>query len=172
MGYAITDLPLRQCYYFGTDPINGHSLLLASYNDMRTVAFWQALESGERFHGKEELQNSSFTVSRAMVEEVMLQLRELHGSSIEIPEPYVAAYKNWATDPYGGGYHAWKANCKVWEVMPFMRHALEDERVFIVGEAYSDDQGWVEGAFRVVEHVMREKFDLTCPKWLDSDYYL
>merc|ERR1712087_482631 len=85
MGYAITDLPLRQCYYFGTDPINGHSLLLASYNDMRTVAFWQALESGERFHGKEELQNSSFSVSRVMVEEAMLQLREMHGSSIEIP---------------------------------------------------------------------------------------
>merc|ERR1712014_200519 len=104
------------------------------------------------------------------VEEAMQQLREMHGSSIEIPEPYVSAYKDWTEDPYGGGYHAWCANHKVWDVMPFMRHAFEDERVFIVGEAYSDQQGWVEGAFCVSEHIMREKFGLTCPDWLRCVY--
>jgi glycine/D-amino acid oxidase-like deaminating enzyme len=176
---SITDLPLRQCYYFGTDKTNGHSLLVASYNDMRTVSFWKPLEQGERFKvrrtskvGLEELENLPFRASRAMVEEAMQQLREMHGSSIEIPEPYVSAYKDWTEDPYGGGYHAWCANYKVWDVMPFMRHAFEDERVFIVGEAYSDQQGWVEGAFCVSEHVMREKFGLTCPDWLRFDYYL
>ena len=35
-GESITDLPMRQCYYFGTDPDGSHSLFMASYNDMRT----------------------------------------------------------------------------------------------------------------------------------------
>ena len=42
-GHSITDLPMRQCYYFGTDPSDGHSLLLGSYNDMTTVHFWEGL---------------------------------------------------------------------------------------------------------------------------------
>ncbi|PHM74592.1 FAD-dependent oxidoreductase [Xenorhabdus kozodoii] len=42
-GKSITDLSIRQCYYFGTDPKNSHSLFLSSYNDMRSVTFWKAL---------------------------------------------------------------------------------------------------------------------------------
>ncbi|MFT6709512.1 MAG: hypothetical protein ACJATF_004379 [Flavobacteriales bacterium] len=53
-----------------------------------------------------------------------------------------------------------------------MRQPQKDERIFIVGEAYSDQQGWVEGAFCVTEHIMREKYGLECPDWLDKDYYL
>jgi len=43
-GASVTDLPIRQCYYFGTDREDSHALFLASYNDMRTVEFWQPLE--------------------------------------------------------------------------------------------------------------------------------
>ena len=43
-GESITDLPMRQCYYFGTDPNDSHSLFLAAYNDMQTVPFWSVLE--------------------------------------------------------------------------------------------------------------------------------
>src|SRR5262249_3249456 len=43
-GESITDLPIRQCYYFGTDSKTGHSLFLSSYNDMQTVSFWETLE--------------------------------------------------------------------------------------------------------------------------------
>ena len=98
-----------------------------------------------------------------MVAELMKELRELHGPAITIPEPYTSAYKNWTNDPYGGGYHAWRDEYKVWEVMPYMRQPDKEERIFIVGEAYSDQQGWVEGAFCVTEHIMREKYGLECP---------
>ncbi len=179
-GESITDLPMRQCYYFGVDPKNSHSLFLASYNDMRTVTFWKALEKGEKYQTKEtrlvKAQNSLYPDydhgTKVMVEEVMKQVRELHGEAIEVPAPYTSAYKDWSKDPYGGGYHAWKSDCKVWEVMPYIRQPYEDERIFIAGEAYSDQQGWVEGAFCVTEHIMREKYGLECPDWLDQDYYL
>ncbi|MFX9552256.1 hypothetical protein ABTO49_22010, partial [Acinetobacter baumannii] len=53
-GHSITDLPMRQCYYFGTDPNDSHSMFLASYNDMQTVTFWKALDDNhpERFEPK------------------------------------------------------------------------------------------------------------------------
>ncbi|WP_281987677.1 FAD-dependent oxidoreductase [Aquimarina aggregata] len=179
-GESITDLPMRQCYYFGVDPKNSHSLFLASYNDMRTVSFWQALEKGEKFQTTEtRLVRAKNTIypnyehaSKVMVDEVMSQVKELHGPAIEIPNPYTSAFKDWTKDPYGGGYHAWKNNYKVWEVMPYMRHPYKEERIFIAGEAYSDQQGWVEGAFCVAEHIMREKYELECPSWLDQDYYI
>ena len=39
-GVSATDLPIRQCLYFGT---NTDNFLLASYNDMTTTQFWEAL---------------------------------------------------------------------------------------------------------------------------------
>ena len=40
-GVSITDLPIRQCLYFGTATDN---LLLASYNDMITTEYWSVLQ--------------------------------------------------------------------------------------------------------------------------------
>jgi len=179
-GESITDLPMRQCYYFGVDPENSHSLFLASYNDMRTVPFWHALEKGEKYktrvtkfvNGKNVIYPDYEHASKMMVEEVMNQVRELHGPSITVPDPYTSAFKDWTEDPYGGGYHAWKNGYKIWEVMPYIRQPLKEERIFIMGEAYSDQQGWVEGALCVAEHILRDKYGLECPDWLDEHYYL
>jgi hypothetical protein len=44
--------------------------------------------------------------------------------------------------------------------------------VHICGEAYSDQQGWVEGALCVAERMLQEHFGLKWPKWLDPNYYL
>ena len=40
------------------------------------------------------------------------------------------------------------------------------------GEAYSDQQGWVEGAFCEAEKMLQEHFGLQRPIWLANDYYL
>lgn len=58
-----------------------------------------------------------------------------------------------------------------------MRRPLEKERIFIAGEAYSDRQGRVEGAFCSAEQVVRQRFSLAVPEWLKSEeehdaYYL
>ncbi|MFC0182339.1 FAD-dependent oxidoreductase [Pseudarcicella hirudinis] len=107
-----------------------------------------------------------------MVDEAMKQIRELHGHPELIPEPYTSAYKDWSGNPYGGGYHAWKAKYDVWNVMPFMRKPSQNDNIYICGEAYSDQQGWVEGAFCVTEHIMQDYFGLLWPDWLNKEYYL
>ncbi|HEY0070649.1 MAG TPA: FAD-dependent oxidoreductase [Chloroflexia bacterium] len=180
-GESITDLPMRQCYYFGTDPADSHSLFLASYNDMSTVPFWSALERDPLYEPKAtELASeadvrrfASVQAPRAMVAEVMEQVRELHGlQPNRIPDPYITYFKDWSEDPYGGGYHAWKARVAVKDVMPFMRQPYANEAIHICGEAYSDQQGWVEGALCEAEKMLQEHFGLQWPGWLPKDYYL
>jgi len=187
-GHSITDLPMRQCYYFGTDPNNSNSLFLGSYNDMSTVTFWQALANSRREGGQKRKlfkvkQAKNFTTTaidkelednqatQVMVDEAMNQVKELHGRD-DIPMPYVTWYKDWSEDPYGGGYHAWKANYNVAGTMAYMRNPDKVESIYICGEAYSDQQGWVEGAFCVAERMLEDYFGLKRPDWIPSDYYL
>ncbi len=180
-GHSITDLPMRQCYYFGTDPSNQHSMLLGSYGDMETETFWKALSDDKVLFTPRLSRNFSASeteikalndvqASAMMVGEVMNQLQELHG--IEIPPPYVTWFKDWTDDPFGAGYHAWKAGYKVDKVMPYMRKPMPNEEIHIVGEAYSDQQGWVEGAFCEAEKMLESYFRLNYPSWLAPGYYL
>jgi len=60
----------------------------------------------------------------------------------------------------------------VWTVMPFMRRPVPGESVHVCGEAYSTQQGWVEGAFCTAEKMLQEHFGLKRPDWLPADYYL
>lgn len=180
-GHSITDLPMRQCYYFGTDPLNDNSMLLGSYGDMETETFWKALSDDKILFEvraaksaslKELHQLNDVQATKMMVGELMNQLRELHGKDVEIPEPYVTYFKDWTDDPFGAGYHAWKAGFSVKDVMPYMRKPDANEQIHICGEAYSDQQGWVEGAFCEAEKMLQEYFGLNRPIWLSPTYYL
>ncbi|MFZ4928001.1 flavin monoamine oxidase family protein [Chryseobacterium sp. Mn2064] len=180
-GHSITDLPMRQCYYFGTDPKTNNSMLLGSYGDMETETFWKALsddkvlfkvKAAKSASLKELHQLDDVQATQLMVGELMNQLHELHGKDVKIPEPYVTYFKDWTDDPYGAGYHAWKAGFSVKDIMPYMRKPVADEKIHIIGEAYSDQQGWVEGAFCEAEKMLQEHFDLHRPDWLSPDYYL
>lgn len=180
-GHSITDLPMRQCYYFGTDTHTDNSMLLGSYGDMETETFWKALsddkvlfevKSAKSALLKELHQLDDVQATKLMVDELMTQLRELHGDKITIPEPYVTYFKDWTDDPFGAGYHAWKAGYSVEKVMPYMRKPMVEEQIHICGEAYSDQQGWVEGAFCEAEKMLQEYFGLSRPYWLSEDYYL
>lgn len=181
-GESITDLPMRQCYYFGTDPDDSHSLFLASYNDMRTVPFWAVLEGHPELFEPRATEKAALAeldslrtvqATRVMVDEAMKQVRELHGMGPDqIPDPYVTWFKDWSEDPFGGGYHAWDARVDVENVMKYMRKPSPYEQIHVCGEAYSDQQGWVEGAFCVAEHMLQDYYGLAWPSWLNPDYYL
>ncbi|WP_353719160.1 FAD-dependent oxidoreductase [Dyadobacter sp. 676] len=180
-GHSITDLPMRQCYYFGTDPRNNNSMLLGSYGDMETETFWKALSDDTVLFKVRATESASLAELKAlereqatqlMVNEIMSQLRELHGDRVVIPEPYVTYFRDWTDDPFGAGYHAWKAGVSVKDVMPYMRKPDAGENIHVVGEAYSDQQGWVEGAVCEAEKMLEEHFGLTRPKWLSDTYYM
>jgi lysine 2-monooxygenase len=186
-GRSVTDLPIRQVYYFGTEAEQPHgkpwmnSLLMASYNDISTVPFWKGLEIGEPYQGyrpscidpknPDPIPKTEYPATDQMVDIANRQVAQVHALP-QIPMPYSAAYHTWNEDPYGGGWHEWKANYRLDEVMCRMRKPVPAENIFIVGEAYSYGQGWVEGALDIAESTMEDFFGLECPEWLPNSYQL
>ena len=132
-----------------------NSLLMASYNDISTVPFWKGLESGAPYEGYRPscLEPGVTNVMpkwnsprpTQMVQIANRQVAEVHALP-ELPMPYAAVYHTWNEDPYGGGWHEWKANYRLDEIMCRMRKPVPRHDIHIVGEAYSYGQGWVEGA--------------------------
>lgn len=182
-GRSLTDLPLRQCYYWGVegdqpgaDPANRNALLLASYNDAYDVDFWnEYLATPYRLspvavaRPPEPMDPSA---SDAMIDEIQRQVRELHGPAARVPDPYVAYFQDWAQDPYGGAYHFWQTGAKTWEVMPRVRRPIADTNLSICGEAWSTGQGWILGALNTAERMLQDQFGLPQPDWLPADTYL
>jgi lysine 2-monooxygenase len=187
-GRSVTDLPVRQIYYFGTEGEQEHglpymnSLLMASYNDISTVPFWKGLENGEPYQGyrpsclepgvKDIVPATEFPATDEMIQVANRQVAQVHALP-ELPLPYSAIYHTWNEDPYGGGWHEWKANYRLDEVMCRMRKPVVEHDIYIVGEAYSYSQGWVEGALDTAESTLQEFFGLKTPAWLKpKDYAL
>ncbi|ULQ57685.1 FAD-dependent oxidoreductase [Flavihumibacter rivuli] len=107
------------------------------------------------------------TAPKKMVEEMHRQLGVIHNIS-DAPAPMEAAFKDWSDDPYGGAVHFWNPGYKPWEVLQAMTQPVSDFPCFVVGEAYSTNQTWVEGALQTAEIVLQKHFKLLAPKWLKN----
>lgn len=179
-GRSDTDLPLRQCYYVGTetqDPNQGMSLLMASYNDDRAASFWDGYLQPDRFrqhnppymgrHGGQLKQ--SLLAPHDMVMEIQRQLKEMH--NFDIPDPLGAIYHDWMEDPFGGAWYFWNPHVRSWEVAPRIRQPMPGYNVFLCGDCYSENQGWVEGALNTAEMVLEDEFGLPRPNWVEDENY-
>jgi monoamine oxidase len=183
-GRSVTDLPMRQCYYWGTEETapngdvgNLNSILMASYNDGSSVEFWAGLaRHPERYKPPAEafppgvaIPDASHdrSASARLVEELQDQLRELHGlggvrdsGASQIAAPYLTVYQDWTQDPFGGGWHFWKIGVDARHVMQRMRQPIPGVALYVCGEAWSRQQGWVEGALETTDSVLNEHFGL------------
>jgi monoamine oxidase len=185
-GPTITDLPLRMTYDFGSEEERGgqpgdkRTLLLASYSDMQADTFWSVLErrniwtnppSWSRIasHGGAPAPETM----QHMVEDMLCKSLHLPGTAPPKPTERIGAYyQDWSQDPFGAGYHAWAPHYKAWEVMRRIRRPVRDRFVTICGEAYSNAQGWVEGAFCTAESVLEEFYQLPRLAGLPASYPL
>jgi monoamine oxidase len=182
-GRSVTDLPLRQVYYWGVegdqpgaDPTNRNALLLASYNDLSDVEFWNELLRRPDRLAPVAVTRPPRPMDPAapgmLVDEAQRQLRELHGPDARIPDPTSAYFQNWVQDPYGAAYHFWQVGAKSWEIMPRMRHPVPGTNLYVCGSAWSTGQGWVYGALTQAELMLEERFGLPRPAWLPPSVYL
>jgi monoamine oxidase len=82
------------------------------------------------------------------VKEILKQLSLIH--NIPIPENTLkeCIYQFWGNDPFGAGYHNFYSGYYIPSVMQSIRKPWEEESIFFVGEAFSNETGWVEGAFQ------------------------
>ncbi|AYQ31260.1 hypothetical protein [Runella sp. SP2] len=178
IGPSVTDTPIRMVVYFGNNaldktqkPIYG---ILASYDDEMFTDFWKELELNtdedrtipsidniQPLQGPKKCPNNMITMLRK-------QLAEIHfgpGSDYTlVPEPLEARYMDWSLPPFNAGYHAWAAHYDINDVQRKIRKPSQlvnkDLNIYIVGEAYSNDQAWVEGAYCTAESVLNDFFDV------------
>ncbi|MEO1260771.1 MAG: FAD-dependent oxidoreductase [Bacteroidota bacterium] len=178
-GRTVTDLPVRQTYYWPTDQgqpaTDGKpAMLMASYDDGINIGFWdgfrprrrQAWKANKevadqvnpfigalaRLTGKKGRKSpwDRYKASAGMVAEVSRQLGVIHGLSYT-PDVQEAAFRDWGDDPFGGGWNSWNIGVKSWEVRDKITHPVDNINLYICGEAYSDSQGWVEGALQTAD---------------------
>ncbi|HEX8354161.1 MAG TPA: FAD-dependent oxidoreductase, partial [Pyrinomonadaceae bacterium] len=138
-GRTVTDLPVRQTYYWpkddGTPATGGPSMLMASYDDGTNIGFWDGFRPRRRQawqEGKEvaepddphvgddcdeqaDLEWCQYKAPRRMVREVARQLGVIHGLGYT-PEVRNAAFRDWGDDPFGGGWNSWNIGVESWEV--------------------------------------------------------
>jgi len=179
IGPSVTNSPIRMVVYFGNNateakkkPIYG---ILASYDDEDNTTFWQELELGPKH--QREIPVSQDTqplegprpVPKRMVKMLRKMLAELHfGPNTDysvVPEPLQAAYMDWSLPPFNAGYHEWAPHFDIGDVQRKIRKPSQlidgaDVDIFIVGEAYSNDQAWVEGAYCTSESVLNDFFGI------------
>ena len=188
IGPSITDTPIRQVVYFGNNasdqdagPVYG---ILASYDDEQFTSFWEELE-----YGNDDAEKVPFSenyqpligprkATDVMVKMLRQQLAALHfGPQADysiVPKPLECRYMDWSLPPFNAGYHAYAAHYDVCDVQQKIRKPSQmiknaDANIFIVGEAYSNDQAWVEGAFCTAESVLNDFFGLR--PIIDDEHY-
>jgi monoamine oxidase len=163
-GRSLSDLPLRQTFYFDSEDTDARqssrkkAVLMASYSDIDSVPFWKGLEKEEKKGKSNSFAGpQGYKATNLMVREAHEQVKQIHGQR-EIPNPYAAAYYDWGNDTiFGGGWHCWKAGYDYRTIMKKMIKPVESENVYICGEAYSAEQGWCEGALETAELLLTEK---------------
>jgi monoamine oxidase len=185
-GRTTTDLPLRQTYYWvygnGKPVETGRGMLMASYDDGANIGYWDGLRFKRGRGWREEAKGLASTIKafegeadkeddpstrlwreysapKPMVDEIQRQLKTVHGLSFA-PEVVDACYKDWGDDPFGGGWNSWNIGVESRKVKEQIIQPYDKPDapvpLYICGEAYSDAQGWVEGALQTADMMLRK----------------
>ncbi len=154
---------------------DGHGMVLL-YTDKPATEFWNYYIENKKTHDRAEVDNNdeikvqfanffskeiyrsiqgndfSSKEGLSLTQEAIALYHDM--SLEEIKEDIFAAVisygiRDWSCTPYGAGNHCWRPGIKSWEVQEnFKAFSLNDglKNVHIVGEAYSDYTGFIEGA--------------------------
>jgi monoamine oxidase len=174
-GRTTTDLPVRQTYYWPTDTgapaAGGPAMLMASYDDGINIGFWDSfrpkrgvgwrkdsatVEQRLAYHANRDPVDPEWAANAApedMVAEVQRQLAMIHGMQF-VPEARNASFRDWGDDPFGGGWNSWNIGVDSREVKNAIVQPADGVPVYVCGEAYSDAQGWVEGALQTADMLL------------------
>jgi monoamine oxidase len=175
-GPSFTDLPLGSVYCFSqfpNDPVADNNYTgpaaLTLYTDFIRGNFWKEMQNiGPIYSPKGVSQPpNTYPASANLVNEVLKQLKMLLGldESSTIPMPVLSTYRVWGenesyhTGDFGYGYHQYRINID--DANDVYKHIVSPtENVFVCNEAWSPEQGWVEGSLIMSDMVMQQGFKL------------
>jgi lysine 2-monooxygenase len=176
-GPNFTDLPVGSIYTFSQFPTdaakdaayNGPAALTL-YTDFIRGNFWEEMQNiGPKYKPLDNLLQpaNTYPASVNLVNELMKQIKMLFGLSAgdtTVPKPLLTTYRVWGESEFGYGYHQYKLNVNDIEDVYF-NIWNPAKNVFVCNEAWSPEQGWVEGSLIMSDFVMVLGF-----KMLPFDY--
>jgi lysine 2-monooxygenase len=138
-----TDLANRKIFYFDERPA-APAAILAEYTDGRHTDPWVAL-AGDASNGD--------PAPAAILDRVRAILGEVH-PGMDIPDPDGSAFMYWGSDPHETGWCFWRAGLNSDEMIELATQPDPAAPIFVAGEAFSRNQGWVEGALETAQQVV------------------
>ncbi|GEM_PF-6353988 len=169
------------------------AVMLASYTSGDATRYWRAIQDGQPYDDlsgsqtqQARLYNQADKVkgnlkirnpqaggprhgSITMGTEAHKQIVSLHGMMSDydnLPLPYYVHFEDWSKDPWGAGWHSWRSGYSKQDNIPVLRRPLPEENVYIIGECYSNVQGWVQGALNAAEAMLQCNMGLPWASWL------
>ena len=162
-GGSFTDLPMAQFYCYwpivAGDDTGPASMTI--YCDFDRTTYWEELQGmGKPFVPVGGLAQPphSTAASAFVVEQAMRQLSEFFGDAV-LPAPLLSTYVRWGSPQFGDGDHSWVVGADDKAIAQRLLNPVAG-KVYICGEAYSDEQAWVDGALRSTENLLQGCFGL------------
>ncbi|WP_422018493.1 flavin monoamine oxidase family protein [Roseateles sp.] len=173
-------MPTREIHYFRRAPeadADGHGMVLL-YMDRPSTEFWRHyVIDGDRHDRAEVDQNARIVDAFALfvARDVKRSTESGAGTPLKLTDharrifgdmslaetsryirDSVITYgiRDWARAPYGAANHGWQPGVRSWKVMDAFKafdFGSGARNLHIVGEAYSDYQGFIEGALNSAE---------------------
>ncbi len=149
---------------------------LTIYCDYLNINYWSGLQNnGPLFTSKmQEDHNKAkpqtvFAASQAVVREATKYFKDIFNTHY-VPEPMMTSARIWEgsvefdvqpSQQFGYGVHQWAIGANDKKVMDTLKQLKKPlDNIFICGEAFSDYQGWVEGALRSADLALAAGFGL------------
>lgn len=148
---------------------------LTIYCDFMNINFWKALQSnGPDFSSpmqeKYNKQNpqSIFPASQAVVDAAIGFFKQIFNTNY-IPDPVLTSARIWQgtslfnvepSEQFDYGVHQWGLHADDKKVIKYMTQPFDQIPMYTCGEAYSDYQGWVEGALRSANLVLERAYGM------------
>jgi len=176
------DLTNRQANY---------RLVMASYSDARYAEYWNQLHKVEEAINRQDDQYKAYCLpsfrmslgkeQQEKLEEILrkygtpervvhraqYQLWQVYGRQVSMPPaPLIALYQHWSDPPYYTGWHSWNMGSRPWVVARRLVRPFPEFEIYTCGEAFSSEQGWIEGALKSAERVLEILLDGSEPPWL------
>ena len=140
-----------------------HELKVARRRQDEAITWsWQ---SDEALQGAYDKSGSGWTISKfgndRLLRTFLSYVRENHAESVSDDRVLAAGLRDWGLKPFVGACHAWRSGTdptlvinylKAFSMLPSVAKA--NCRLHVCGEAYSDYQGFIEGALRSAAEVL------------------
>ncbi|MBI4285558.1 MAG: FAD-dependent oxidoreductase [Chloroflexi bacterium] len=139
---GVQGFPARELHYYKQD----NKGMVMAYCDRPSINFWKGYVTS-LCHDKAEIG-------------IDQRLPLVFAERIKTSAENVIAYgiRDWTRQPYRAGVHLWRAGVKPWEVSEQLEaFSLAEglpQNVHICGEAFSDFQGFMEGAVRSAQSAL------------------